>query len=368
MALHDPMLDIGYAAAEAFLADEANRVPVILGQSLEAFNKVFARRRTATGDVFKIYPALGSLGNAQMADLTTKHTSNINNVVREGQINWARTITNWSYNRIAVAMASQARDEATAARRVFDYMKPIRAVAIKEMAELIQEKMFLPPASSSDNLSPIGIAGGWLALGSSGSEGDFTGYQGTYLDGTNFNVAGIACSSSINPLWASYYADHQGKLGDYLLYLIDKAQDATRLYAPEIPETAGRSQELFGPDMVIFTTLNVLTNLKSFVRKAGGDTAGFAEVRNGRLYINNVPVIRAPVLETARPSVYGTDPVVGVNLDKLTIGVLEADNFFEGNPRQRDEQPDWYTIDISVTWAVASDDRRGLGFLISQHA
>ncbi len=365
MAIYDPMLDIGYAAAQAFAADEKNRVPIVLAETFEPFNRLLERRETRTGKVITGYTVLKDSGNASMATLFDKRTSNVNNLVTEFNVNWCLTQTNWSYNRIMIAMNSQAADSQVAAKRIFDYLLPLRKVAIKDMAKVMQDAIFKTPASASDNLNPVGLAGGWLALGTDGSEGGFTGYTGRYYNSTTtFNVGGIPCSSSVNPLWASYYADHGGQLGDFLLYLIDAAQESVRLMAPRIPEK-GIDDGGWG-NMIIFTTLNVIKNLKSYVRKDGDDVRNFAEVINGVLYINNVPVIRASVLETATSS-WGTDPVVGVNLDKLVMAVLEDDNFYEGRPRQRDEMPDWYTIDVSCTWGLIAQDRRNLGFLISQH-
>jgi hypothetical protein len=368
MGLYDSAVDVGLAAVEAFAADENNRVSVVLEKTFESFNKLFARREATSGDVCKGYTALKNLGNAKMTDLTTKDTSNVGNVVSEVTSNWYRTTTNWSYNRVHLAAAANRGDPSKRANRVFDYMKPLRQVSITDMANILQEAIFLCPTSSSDTINPIGISG-WLTLGTASSTGGWTGYLGRYNDGvgsTTFNVGNIASSESVNPLWASYYADHKGQKGDYLLTLIDKAQTATSLMAPKIPEMAGKDTSW--RDLAIFTTLDVIMTLKSYIRKAADNVKGLAEIVGGTVYINNVPVLRAPTLETARTTLYGTDPVFGIDLSKFFIKVLEDDNFVEGRPRQRDEQHNWYTVDIDVSWAMISQDRRSLGFLISQHA
>jgi len=189
------------------------------------YNRWFKEAERDSGDVVKAFITLGDVGNAKMAGRWEEDTHNVVNTDQEIKVDWVHATTNMDYSRIELAMHSGN------AVRVYNYLTSKQKNMYRELAELLQPRLILSPVSSADKKNPHGLAS-WLSLGTDDSSGGFTGYKGKYNDGsgTDYAVGNINSSSSVNPRWASYYADHNDEFGDALLDLLSRATRKTHFH------------------------------------------------------------------------------------------------------------------------------------------
>lgn len=328
----------------------------------ELFNNFFGEyAREGAGDSVKDFVTLKDTGNAQHVQLFQPDKHSIVNTDDEATTNWSYFKTSIDYNRVTVGQNMHNP------RRLYKMFESKLKNMWREAAEEIQSKICLTPLSASDKVNPHGLAG-WLSMGTDDSAGDWTGYSGRYHDGsgTTYNIGGIASSSSSNARWASYYADHKGNLTDYLLQLLFIATTELDFIPPVIPGHGKVGDGYDSGNFKYYTNRNVLTNLETILRKSddriGSDLGKYAH----RLVYRGVPFVYVSELNTARPTLYGTDPIFGVNHDHIYVTTLTGDKFYFEPPRIRDNDMNVFTRGCSLTYAISSDNRQQAGFLISQ--
>jgi len=192
--------------------------------------------------------------------------------------------------------------------------------------EAIQAAIWSGPTSSSDTDNPYGVPS-WLGLGTTSSTGGFTGYYGCYNDGSTpgavFNKGGISSSSTSNADWASYFADHDGNIDDSLLTILDEANLRLNFQPPVVPEKLPMERVTFAT----YTNKSVITKLNAFYAKADDNMGYHPHAHYGTPSFNRIPMVYCGPLDTANVSVYGTDPIFGVNHNVLYPVILRGFNF-----------------------------------------
>lgn len=313
-----------------------------------------------TGDKIETPIVLRDEGNAQHIDNPWKEdTHNVENITEMATSNFVQATGNVSYNAVEM-------DHNKGPERVFDLLKAKVQNAIREMADDIQPKLILSPTSATDKSNPTGMAA-WFPLGTDNDTGDWTAYSGIYNDGagTTFNAGGISSAAGVanNSRWASYYADHNGNLGDNLLDLIDKASIKLAFINPIHPEAVGSATKWSG--FKFLTNLNVILNIRQLQRKADDGMIRLEKYQNVPL-LNGIPMLYVPEADTARTSLYGTDPFWGINMDIIKVYVLRGWKFRKTGPLRAPDQHNTYRTYWDLRYQIHCPDRRRGGFLISQ--
>jgi len=358
MALIDKALDISYATLQDI---RTKTPPMTYAYSTYAFWNAWWKNAVKTsGDVLEGMAVLGSEGNARHSGHWDDDSTVKKNITQRYRTNWVHADGSMVWNLIEM-------DINQSPNRIYDYWKTQYDACVRDLIDdELFPMIFTGKTSSTDENRPISVLQ-WLRLGTQSSTGGWTGYSGRYNDGstpgTAFDVAGIASSSSVNPGWASYYADHQGNIDDSLLLILDNATLDLNFQAPVVPEKLPLDKISFG----MYTSKNVITKLNQFYRKSDDNMGYRPNTYNGTIpSFNSVPLVYTPPLDTANVSVYGTDPIIGINSNLLYPTILKGWNF-KISKQPVTNKHNVMSLFIDLEYQIFNNDPRKSGFLISNH-
>lgn len=356
-------IDLGQATLESF---EQDALQVALKhQSYEVLNQWFKgdKMQLDGGDRVTRYITLRDAGNAQhvrMYDVDTPNVANVDEVIR---VNWTHAQTSFTYSIKELAMNKGNRS------RIYSLLKQRRMNAFREFADLLEEAAWETPASATDDRSPFGIPG-WLAQGDTGSgEEGFVGYLPDYTtagdtESAFTTVGNLACSSTTNPRWASYYGDHQGFLDDRLLKMLARAFRKTKFQSPMFASQAIDPESGFS-NFRLYTNDAILTEVDEIARKSddrlGADLGKYA----GSTIYKGIPFKYVDVLDTELTFVRGANPIYGVNHNHFYPVCLNGENFRVNKPMSKVGQHNVLTVYVDLSYAYICDNRRVGGFLLS---
>ncbi len=328
--------------------------------SHELFNTVFEKAEETTGSMMEWDVTLADQGNGQMVGLFAEDSHNVSPITKKAYAHWAHATTNVSFDLREEAIQSGQEE------KLYDMIDNRINNMYREFAEMLQPKLLLPPNSAADDLNPHGIAS-WLPLGTAGRKNaGFTGYQSTYNDGagTKYNAGTIPCSAAVNPRWASYFGDHEGRLGDSLIELIDEAILCTGFKPTRIPKSVDKDTD-WG-NLRFYSNKKVILNLTQLARKMD-DNIGpqFGKFLNTYTYMG-APFMYVESLDTADQYLWGTDPLFAVNWDWLKVKCLKGFKFKLQPAYKRDDSHTVVAQPLDVSWVMYSNNRQRLGFLLSQ--
>lgn len=354
-------IDLGRSTLENY-AKKSDRLEMTLKEAnYQAVNDMFGKDKTTLsgGDRVEGFITLTDTGNAKHISLWEEDVTNVVNTDDKWEVDWTHATTNMSYNRIELQM--HMGDDV----QVYDYLNGKRKNMFREFAELLQDAIFQTPTSATDKKNPHGLPA-WISQGTDGSSGAFTAYTGRYNDGsgTAYNVGGIASSASVKPRHASYYADHEGNLGDNLLSIIDEAVRKTGFTPPVIVEEVA-SKHSFG-NYRYFSNNKIMANLNALALQSDDRVGADLTKYHGSPVVNGVPFIYVQKLDTANTSTYGTDPIIAANMDYISVICLDGNNFVVHPPKDRDEQHNVMTVHVDLTYAICSSNRQRHGYLINE--
>ncbi len=355
--------DIGLATLKGFHKNALQMTHALT--TVELYNTWIKKAEKRQGKKITDFVTLKDTGNAKGTGISgwEKDTTNTVNTDEESEVKWVGATTNMEYSVVDIAINQGSAVE------INNMLKSKNDNMYREFAELLQTKFVLSPTSAKDDNAPHGLAS-WLALGDADSKGAFTGYLGRYNDGsgTTYNLGGIESSSTVNSRWASFYGDHSGNLADILISRLFRAVTKTKFIVPMEPKAIDKNN-VFGPNNFrLYTNMNVLENLEALRRKTDdGISPDLAKHANTTVY-KGIPFIYVEELDTARTTLYGTDPVYGTNHDYFKLAQLAGRGFVLGSPQRRDEQHKIIKITLDYEYAVRCINRQRGGFLLSQHA
>jgi hypothetical protein len=126
-----------------------------------------------------------------------------------------------------------------------------------------------------------------------------------------------------------------------------------------------KDSEITGDNCILLTTKAVIKNTRQLYRKSDDNIGTALALLHNSFSINGISALYVPQLDTANTYLWGTNPVYGVKKDRFKIKVLAQNNFVVGKPYQSDAAHNVITVPMDVSYAMACDDRRFGGFLIS---
>ena len=293
------------------------------------------------GDRIEGFITLTDTGNAKHVSLWEEDSDNVVNTDDKWSVNWTHASTNMSYNRIELAM--HMGDDL----KVYNYLNGKRKNMFREFGELLQDAIFQTPTSASDEKNPHGLPA-WLSFGTDGSTGGFTAYKGHYNDGsaTEYDIGGITSTSTSKSRWASYWADHDGNLGDNLLTILDEATIKTNFIPPVIVEEAGPKHSF--ANYRYFTSIAILKNLNHLLLQSDDKVGPDLGKYHGLTIYKGVPFVYVEKLDTANTNTYMTDPLIAANLDYIKVFVLRENNFVVSKPTSRDQMHNILKVHVDL--------------------
>jgi len=352
----DQALDI----IRATLWDFKKELPAMtyLYSSYAMINKVWeSRMKISGGKEVRRYITLGDEDNARHRGNWEEDTHNVANIDKTILASWVTASSNLSWNRIEASMNSGAAE-------IYDVIENKYRNCLREICDEVYQGLLSVPYDASDNLKPVGLPG-WFPLGTDDSTGGWTGYTGTYADGsTSFNVGGIPCTSSVNSRWASYYADHNGNIDLSLLVLLDRATRKLHFEAPMVPKK--QNDPSARDKFALYSNDNVIGTLNLLYAQGDDQMGRYIDKHFGVPTFKGIPFHYVDILDTAATSLYGTDPIFGVNHELFYPVVLQDWDFHMDDPRKRDNQLLVITVDTDLVYTYICENRKYAGFLVSQ--
>lgn len=318
-----------------------------------------------SGDSLKGFITTGTVGNAKAQNPWAKDNIIVKPITKEYQISPYRHYQGaMAYNKMDVSANSGAE-------KIFDVVKLQYRKARAELIDLLRRAYWSGPTSANDldNMYSIFC---WLALGTQASTGGYTGYKARYNDGstpgTAFSKGGLTSDASTNPEMANFYIDHQGDLGETLMKYVTRALRRLNFKPPkEVPDAKMGQVNKYA----VFTTQNVMDTLNVLYLRLNSNV-GPNPGGSGYFPLSATPLpgsirlVWNDILDTANVSLYGTDPIVGINMNVLYPTYLKDWNMVltEQTNGDRHLVGEKYIDFGGQTWC---DVPSKAGFLLSNH-
>jgi hypothetical protein len=292
-----------------------------------------------------------STNGGQVGMLFYNDTSNQTDTDKKVITPWRRYTNNCSYDRISLSINQSQKT------RVYNYLKSKKTAMYRKTADDLQVIFWSNPTGASDTNGAFGVPA-WLTLGTDNTAG-FTGGVASYQDATTFNPGGL--DPTVYSKWNSYYADHNGNLGEALL---DQLGDACRATDFEAPSNVNGVDEAGLMGMKFYTTNDVIKNVERVARNSD-DRIGYDLGKyKGKTLYKGIPFHYVKQLDTANSTLYGTDPLYAINFNQLYPIVLE-DWYFQPDTDKNAFSHTVMTQFIDLVWNMHCENRQQAGFLIS---
>jgi len=339
-------------------------------QTYQFFNTGFAANvKKIGGRKLKSAITTGTVGNAGFTNIWAEDSVVIKNITKTYELDNIKHCQGaMAFNKIEM----DANKTAEAAEQIFDVVELQYNKAMAEVIDKIYLGSWTGLASASDVDSIYSIPN-WISMGALASTGGYTGYRARYNDasntgdaaGTAFDKAGLTSSATVNPEYANYFADHQGVLDESLYSILDEANLVQHFQPPIM--IAGHNVPTV--TYVVYTNKNVIKTLNALNLKLNANvgpqpnTAGYFPT-TGPILPGGIPVVYVDVLDTQRDSIYGKDPIFGINHRILYPVVLNGWDFkmTEADATNRHLVTDRFLDWVGQWWSSRSP--RYAGYLI----
>lgn len=356
-------LDVIHGTLERFMTED----PILnyAYRTYESFNTLFAPGvLKVSGKELKGFVTTGTVGNARFQNEWAA-----DNLVRK---NITKTYTVEPYKHCEGGMLFNDIEVSVNMdpEKIFDVVNLQWKKARAEVIDKIYLAVWTGMSSANDTDSMYSIFD-WLSLGTQSSTGGFTGYLGRYNDGSTpgatFSKGGLACSSTVVPEFANYYADHAGNLDESLLRIINEANMVLQFKPPTM--LPGMTVPI--TDYAAYTTKNVILTLNALYAKLNSNVgpqpavSGYYPLSSTKVP-GAIPLVWVDILDTARVSLYGTDPIVGINHNMTYPTYLKGWDFRITDGKDKDRH---LVNQRFIDWAgqMWCESPRHGGYLISNH-
>ena len=309
-------LDIAYAT----LWDIRRKNPPLATfayPNYQFFNTFMKGNIKTVGKALEGHVTLDSEKNATHSGFWAQDDLIKKNISKRYRLPWAKATGGMMWNLIE-------QDINQSPAQIYNVWKQQYDSCVKDLVEEILDAIINGKTSSSDDNRPYSIFQ-WIGQGTTSSTGGFTGYYGCYNDGstpgTAFDKGGIDATTYTD--WANYFADHDGNIDDSLLTILDTAKRKLNFQPPIYPEKL----EVDKLNYAMYTTDTVIKKLNAFFAKSDDNMGYRPESHYGTPSFNRIPMVYCPPLDDGNTSVYGTDPILGLNHTYIYPVVLKNWDF-----------------------------------------
>lgn len=293
-------------------------------------NKKKVKFESGTGIQFQVMVA--NSGAAKHVGMFETDNVNVANVMKNANIGWRHTTTNWGYERREVLMNAKPS-------KIVDLVKTRRVDAMSSLARLMEDTFWSKPSDDTDEKTPFGIAY-YVVKNSS------TGFNGGAAAGFASGPAGL--SPTTYPGWKNYTDQYAAVSASDLIRKMRRAYYFTGFMSP-VPQP----QYHMGDDLGIYTNYTVLGLMEEALEAQNDSLGNDMASKDGKALFRGVKVMWVPWLENDT-----TNPVYGLNWGSLYPTVLSGDFMTESAPMQSAKQHNMREVHVDLTWNMCCKDRR----------
>lgn len=294
---------------------------------------------------------LNPSGAAKFVRPYQKVPRNVEDVQSQMKAPWTIVQTDWSIER-----AEMMRNRGPA--RFVNLLKSRRQASMLGLADLLEQRAFLAPVNTTDDLNPQGVPY-WLSmLPSGGTTAGFLGYTVRFADGstTSTTKGGIVSDATTNTNWANYAAIRPAALNADMIKTLRMAFLKTHFQSPILATDLVK-----GPlsNFRMYACAQDIVDYETFAIEANENVGFDMQPFQGQTAFKRVPIIYAPVLDGVTFT-----PFYGVNYSHFFPFVQEGNWLREENPAPTAEQVDTFTTVVIGAYNMACDNVREGGFVL----
>jgi hypothetical protein len=293
---------------------------------------------------------LETTGNARHVRLYQKTPINVGDTQKQITAPWCQVQTHYSIER-----REALRNRAPA--RFIDLLKSRRIDATVDLANLLEERAWATPLTSSDDLNPRGLPY-WITKldAAATSEGDFAGKTIRYGDAsTSTTKGGLDGSLSANAKWRNWAATYDA-INDDFVKRLRRAFHATNFKSPML---ATDLKSGHASNYRLYMGLAELCEYEDLATKQNDNLGADLDKFHGNTTFKRVPILYTPQLDADTEN-----PVYGVNHSKFFPIVQEGDWMRENDPVSDVEQHNVTTTFIDGSYQFFCNNVREGGFVL----
>ena len=271
---------------------------------------------------------------------------------------WTQIGTNYSWDKVEILRNKNS------SKGFVNLMESKRVDGLWSLADLIEERGWLTPTSSSDDLNPYGIPY-YLNLLNTGDSAGFNAKTITYQDASTGTVcAGI--DANIESKWCNYAAPYT-KIDNAFLKTYRKGVISTQFKAPLFindPSSDALMVKRVYAGLDETVTLQDSLDSRDDNHKPVDLMGGVLAQIEGTVMLNRMPVVYIPALDntTLHPAKY--NPVFTVDFRKFVPYVQDGYWMEEGEPMTDRGQHTTFTVFLDGAHNNLCTSRRKCGFVL----
>ena len=302
-------------------------------------------------------------GNARYRRLFDTDDPAVSDVMSEIDVPWCQIGTHYSWDILEIKRNSNS------ARGFIRLLETRRIDGLWSLADLIEERFWKTPESSTDDLNPYGVPYYLNMLDKASTTAGFLGRRVVFQDGsTSVTCAGISADTEDKwKNWAATYAS----VNNALLEAFRLAFTRTKFKAPLIindPAQARNAAKRVYCNADTIVKLQVLADARDDFHR-GKDVLGNIRIDDGAtVYLNRLPVVYINQLDGVTGLETGytneTDPIYCVDFEKFIPYVQDGYWMEESEPMTDRTQHTTFTVFLDGSHNNLCVNRRQAGFVI----
>ena len=327
------------------------------------FCRIYQKERTVIdgGSQIERKVMLDHTGRARYRYLYDTDQPAVGEVMHTIKVPWTQIGTNYSWDRFEILQNKNR------AKGFIDLMKTRRIDGLWSLADLIEERAWKTPTSSTDELYPYGVPYYLNTLTAAGSINTGAGFVGATISYQNGST-GTACAgidAAEEPKWRNYAAVYTN-IDNAFLRAYRLAFMETNFKAPMMindpAQKRGGAKRIYGSvDQV--AELQMLADARDD-KVSGRDVLGNIRVDDtGLVFINRLPVVPITELKAAAYS-----PLYTVDFEKFIPVVHDGYWMEESEPMTDRGQHTTFTVFLDGAHNNLCVNRRKAGFVMHKTA
>lgn len=305
---------------------------------------------------------LDHTGNARYRRMYDTDEPNVQDVIKTIRVPWVQIGTNYSWDKLEIL---RNRNNA---KGFIKLMTLRRTDGLWALANLIEDRAWKTPATSTDDLYPYGVPYYINMLTKGSTTAGFNGETIRYQDGnTGTTCAGLDANAAANAKWRNYAFTYSA-IDNSLLRSFRLAFMYSKFKAPlfvnDPAQKRNAAKRIYSHFENVADLMDLADAKDDFHR--GKDVLGNLRVtEEGLVMINRLPVVPIDQLVGATDPEQGstTDPIYCVNFEKFIPYVQEGYWNEESEPMTDRGQHTTFTVFLDGSHNNLCVNRREAGFV-----